>query len=199
MGHRVMTLIVLLGRRIRILQGLWIQVEGLCAVVVLVITDCRRHTVELQTDAGGARPCVRRCGIAFDFTPAASFACSHYCSTLALAYSGSADSHQGMVPHLLDVCVYCARLRIHSLMAKSVTFPQNARRRVMDSLRWFSRGASVGGAKVKLCICAVWGSRGRPVVSWVITSMCTTSRSGVPARSQAWWLSSGVIGYPPSR
>ena len=34
-----------------------------------------------------------------------------------------------------------------------------------DSLRWFSRGASVGGAKVKLCIWAVWGSNGRPVVS----------------------------------
>jgi hypothetical protein len=34
-----------------------------------------------------------------------------------------------------------------------------------DVLRWFSRGASVGGANVKLCICAVWGSSGRPVVS----------------------------------
>lgn len=33
------------------------------------------------------------------------------------------------------------------------------------SLRWFSRGASVGGAKVKLCIWAVCGSSGRPVVS----------------------------------
>jgi hypothetical protein len=36
-----------------------------------------------------------------------------------------------------------------------------------DVLRWFSRGASVGGANVKLCICAVWGSSGRPVVSVV--------------------------------
>jgi hypothetical protein len=35
----------------------------------------------------------------------------------------------------------------------------------MDLLRWFSRGASVGGAKVKLCIWAVCGSNGRPVVS----------------------------------
>jgi len=32
-------------------------------------------------------------------------------------------------------------------------------------LLWFSRGARVGGAKVKLCICAVCGSSGRPVVS----------------------------------
>lgn len=36
---------------------------------------------------------------------------------------------------------------------------------VRDSLRWFSRGASVGGANVKLCIWAVWGSSGRPPVS----------------------------------
>jgi hypothetical protein len=34
-----------------------------------------------------------------------------------------------------------------------------------DSLRWFSRGAKVGGAKVKLCIWAVCGSNGRPPVS----------------------------------
>lgn len=46
-------------------------------------------------------------------------------------------------------------------------------RRARNSLRWFSRGASVGGAKVKLCICAVWGSNGRPDVSGM-PSCCTT-------------------------
>jgi hypothetical protein len=35
----------------------------------------------------------------------------------------------------------------------------------LDSLRWFSRGASAGGANEKLCICAVWGSSGRPLLS----------------------------------
>lgn len=40
-----------------------------------------------------------------------------------------------------------------------------------DSLRWFSRGASVGGANVKLCICAVWGNSGRPVVSVGISNL----------------------------
>lgn len=35
----------------------------------------------------------------------------------------------------------------------------------VDSLRWFSRGARVGGAKAKLCIWAVWGSNGRPLGS----------------------------------
>jgi hypothetical protein len=33
------------------------------------------------------------------------------------------------------------------------------------SLRWFSLGARVGGAKVKLCICAVCGNNGRPAPS----------------------------------
>jgi hypothetical protein len=70
----------------------------------------------------------------------------------------------------------------------------------MDSLRWFSRGASVGGAKVKLCICAVWGSSGRPVVSGGITLKGTTSRSGVTAQGLAQWLQAGgVVGYPLSR
>jgi hypothetical protein len=70
----------------------------------------------------------------------------------------------------------------------------------MNSLRWFSRGASVGGAKVKLCICAVCGSSGRPVVSGGITLIGTTSRSGSDsARPGAMGASSGVVGYPLSR
>ena len=59
-----------------------------------------------------------------------------------------------------------------------------------DSLRWFSRGASVGGAKVKLCICAVWGSSGRPVVSPDMFGVLMTA-SG----DQRWWCCdrSGVV------
>jgi hypothetical protein len=66
-----------------------------------------------------------------------------------------------------------------------------------DSLRWFSRGASVGGAKVKLCICAVWGSSGRPEVSVGITTQqgqavyyySATSGAVVAVRG-------GVVGSP---
>lgn len=46
------------------------------------------------------------------------------------------------------------------------------------SLRWFSRGASVGGAKVKLCIWAVWGSNGRPPASPGMLEMWMCAVSG---------------------
>ena len=66
-----------------------------------------------------------------------------------------------------------------------------------DSLRWFSRGASVGGANVKLCICAVWGNNGRPVVSVGISTLSTTSLHGETARGRAQWSNrSGVVGCP---
>jgi hypothetical protein len=54
----------------------------------------------------------------------------------------------------------------------SVTKPVHLQCSV-DLLRWFSRGASVGGANVKLCICAVWGNSGRPVVSVGISTLFT--------------------------
>ena len=188
MGHRLVTLVILLGRYVRILQRLRLKVERLRPVVVLVIADCRRHTVELQTDAGGARPRVRRRRIALDFAPTASFACSHHCSTLALAYLGSAVSHRTMV-HTFQAFVSIMLVYEYIVWrVLSVAFSHGARWHMMDSLRWFSRGASVGGAKVKLCICAVCGRSGRPVVSCGIPSMCTTSRSGVPARGLARWL-----------
>jgi hypothetical protein len=55
-----------------------------------------------------------------------------------------------------------------------------------DSLRWFSRGASVGGAKVKLCICAVWGSSGRPEVSVGITTQQRQASARTAQRRALW-------------
>jgi hypothetical protein len=67
----------------------------------------------------------------------------------------------------------------------------------LDSLRWFSRGARVGGAKVKLCIWAVCGNSGRPVVSGGISSLCHSKPSqGEVAVAGAVTASSGVVGCP---
>jgi hypothetical protein len=66
-----------------------------------------------------------------------------------------------------------------------------------DSLRWFSRGASVGGAKVKLCICAVWGSSGRPEVSVGITTRQGQAIYHYSAMSGAVVaVRGGVVGSP---
>lgn len=181
--HGWMALIVMLRRWVRgILERFGLQVKGLRTVVVLVIADCRRHTVKLQTNASSTGPCIRCCRVALDFASTTSFACSHYCCALASACQDKMCLHtfQSFVS-IVFVYEYiiwrCCQL----------SCPQDAERRV-DSLRWFSRGASVGGAKVKLCICAVCGSSGRPVVSGGITLIATTSRSGVTAQGLAQWL-----------
>lgn len=58
------------------------------------------------------------------------------------------------------------------LVDKDVVYAETGERLVPSetrmhrhSLRWFSLGARAGGAKVKLCICAVCGSSGRPAFS----------------------------------
>jgi len=89
-------------------------------------------------------------------------------------------------------------------MGKSVGVGHGAGRCVcvvgVNLLRWFSRGASVGGANVKLCICAVWGSSGRPVVSGGIPSYVYKPAVGTGrARPGTIVVSSGVVGYPLSR
>lgn len=43
--------------------------------------------VQLEPDAGRARPCVRRRGIAFDLSPPAALTCSHHCVLLAPRYT----------------------------------------------------------------------------------------------------------------
>jgi hypothetical protein len=67
-----------------------------------------------------------------------------------------------------------------------------------DSLRWFSRGASVGGANVKLCICAVWGNNGRPVVSVGMSNLYKASPCGRAARGWTTVVAirGGVVGCP---
>jgi len=60
------------------------------------------------------------------------------------------------------------------------------------SLRWFSRGARVGGAKVKLCMGAVWGSSGRPATSGGMPSCCLARRAG--QRGQRSWHEGRSVG-----
>ena len=87
------------------------------------------------------------------------------------------------VAHLSIACAGCVRPQRHSLhMVVSLAFPGALR--LADSLRWFSRGASVGGAKVKLCIWAVCGSSGRPAVSPGMSGI-RTAASG----DKRWWCS----------
>jgi hypothetical protein len=85
-------------------------------------------------------------------------------------------------------------------MSATLVGPPRTQGGGVDSLRWFSRGASVGGAKVKLCIWAVWGSNGRPVVSGAMADWEQTEadQSG-SAEAGAMGVSSGVVGSPPSR
>ena len=73
-------LVLRVGRGI--LQGLLLELEGLRGgVPIFVVADGRRHAIELQTDASGARPSVRGRCIALDLAPAAAFACSHHCAS----------------------------------------------------------------------------------------------------------------------
>lgn len=65
------------GRRF-VLDGFSLEFERLrVRVVVFVIADCRRYTVEFQADASSAWPRIRGGGVAFDLAPPAAFACSH--------------------------------------------------------------------------------------------------------------------------
>jgi hypothetical protein len=82
---------------------------------------------------------------------------------------------EAIEPHLSNACVYYARPRRRSL-GKSVSRHALRASQCLDSLRWFSRGASAGGANEKLCICAVWGSSGRPLLS---PGMLAARRVGV--------------------
>ena len=76
--HRRALVIMLRIRGGGILQGLGLEFKGLrVGVVVFVIADGGRHAVELQANAGGAGPCIRRGGVALDLAPAAALAGSH--------------------------------------------------------------------------------------------------------------------------
>jgi hypothetical protein len=62
------------------------------------------------------------------------------------------------------------------------------------SLRWFSLGARVGGAKVKLCICAVCGNSGRPAFSpGMLAPQSSTVLTGNFSRAMRQLMARGVV------
>jgi hypothetical protein len=70
-AHPIHKLSALLFKRIRI------------SLEVAIVVDGRRHALQLETDAGRARPGIRRCCVALDLPPPTPFARSHHYTSIS--------------------------------------------------------------------------------------------------------------------